>query len=145
MNNEQKFQGCFLLHSLFLNYTVFGGIFASSKVGLWIHSTILPLTLLHWKLNNNKCFITELEQKYVKNTKYENWVTESPLFTQRYLSLFGIHINEIKLEIILKYSIGLTWLYTIFKVSSLYHQQILLEQRKLLQPRFPQFLLELLP
>ena len=144
MNNEYKFIGCFFVHSLFLNYAVFGGIFTSSKVGLWIHSTTLPLTLLHWNTNNNKCFITELEHKYVKNTKYESWVEKRPLFTQRYLSLFGIYLEEQNVETLLRYAILLTWSYTLFKLSFQYYRQPIPEP-PILQPLFPQILLELLP
>jgi len=120
MNNSIPYIGFFIAHTIFLNYAIFGGLLASSKTALMLHAAIFPLTILHWKTNNSKCVLTELEHKFVKNTKYEEWVKKYPLFTQRYVSLFGIHMEENDINRIVKAVFFITWCITLFKLFSLY-------------------------
>lgn len=120
MNHPGPYIGFFIAHSIFLNYAIFGGLLTSSKIALMIHATIFPLTILHWKTNKNKCFLTEIEQKLVKNTKYEDWVNKYPLFTQRYVSLFGIHMEEDDMNRIVIILFFTMWCITLFKLFSLY-------------------------
>lgn len=130
MKNETKYIGFFTFHTVYLNYAVFGGLFSNTKQSLWIHSLVFPLTILHWKTNKGACFLTEIEQKLVKNTKYEKWVEEYPLFTQRYLSLFKIYLNEPTTETLSKLGFIFSWSITLFKLFSLFHQNPLLPQQK---------------
>ena len=124
MNNEAKYIGFFAVHSLYLNYAVFGGLFSNTKTVLWIHALVCPLTILHWNTNNGACFLTELEQKLVKNTKYEKWVEKYPLFTQRYLSLFGISLEEQTTEKMLRVAFIISWVIPLFKLFSLYQSRV---------------------
>lgn len=145
MNHSGQYVGFFITHSIFLNYAVFGGMFASSKSALLIHTSVFPITMLHWKTNKEQCFLTEIEQKLVKNTKYEEWVNKSPLFTQRYLSLLGIHMNEPTTEKVIRIIFILSWGYTVFKLFSLIRLESksplerLFEQKILLPQKFQSF------
>lgn len=125
---DLKFWGFFGIHSLFLNYTLFGGIISDSKAPLLIHASILPLTILHWRCNNNECILTTIEHKIAKNTKYEFWVNRYPLFSQRYLNILGINLSEVATEKLIRIFLGFSWCYTIFKLSSLYYQPLYLEK-----------------
>lgn len=145
MNHSGPYIGFFMTHSVFLNYAIFGGLFASSKYGLLLHSSIYPITMIHWKTNNGQCFMTQIEQKIVKNTKYENWVNTYPLFTQRYVSLFGIHTEEETMEQVTKIIFTVSWGITLFKLFSLLRVetksplQLLFEQNLPLLRKFQLF------
>lgn len=145
MEHSGPYIGFFMVHSVFLNYALFGGLFSSSKYALLLHSSIYPLTMIHWKTNNGNCYVTEIEQKLVKNTKYESWVIKYPLFTQRYVNLFGIHTEKETMDKLTKIVFTLSWGFTLFKLFSLFREetkspfQLLLEQNLPLLQKFQLF------
>ena len=101
--------------------------------------------MIHWKTNNGNCYVTEIEQKLVKNTKYESWVIKYPLFTQRYVNLFGIHTEKETMDKLTKIVFTLSWGFTLFKLFSLFREetksplQLLLEQNLPLLQKFQSF------
>ena len=50
-----------ILHKLIVYFMVFG--FLLPKKYLIYHLIVWPLVWLHWKTNNNYCFLTQLESK----------------------------------------------------------------------------------
>ena len=56
----------YIAHLLFVYFIIFG-CFLPSKY-LWIHILCWPLVRLHWYLNDDYCFLTQLEYKLKKNT-----------------------------------------------------------------------------
>ena len=56
----------YVAHLLFVYFIIFG-CFLPSKY-LWIHILCWPIVRLHWYLNDDYCFLTQLEYKLKKNT-----------------------------------------------------------------------------
>ena len=77
-----------IIHILFISVVIFGCLFPPRF--LIYHLILWPGLLLHWKLNNNKCFLTEIEKK-LRGTKttllQDNWS-----FSKNILNSMGLSI-----------------------------------------------------
>jgi hypothetical protein len=51
------------IHWAFLVFVLSGWIFPWD-LSLWLHATMIPGLILHWRTNENRCILTELEHKF---------------------------------------------------------------------------------
>ena len=62
-----------LLHISILTYTTFGWLIKSNFV--WISIIIMaPMLHIHWKTNNDKCILTNIENKLRKRDEDETFI-----------------------------------------------------------------------
>jgi hypothetical protein len=34
------------------------------QLALWVHAAFVPLMVIHWRTNRNRCFLSQLEERY---------------------------------------------------------------------------------
>lgn len=51
------------IHWLFLIFVLTGWL-SPWTMGLIAHAIVIPCLILHWRTNNNRCVLTELEERY---------------------------------------------------------------------------------
>ena len=109
-----------LIHLIrFIHYFIFffvliGWLF-NNKIILISHLVFIPIMLLHWKLNNNTCFLTNLENSLKdKNSKEEK--TEG-VFVKSILSIcFNTVPSDEKLRLLIYLTISLAWIVSLVKL-----------------------------
>ena len=99
-----------IIHNIFILIMIFG--FMLPKKYLKFHALIWPLTLLHWKTNNNKCMLTQLE-KYLKGDDSDS---SDSSFMKSFFKRWGINLTMRGTNIlnITLYTLG--WLITMYRL-----------------------------
>ena len=58
-----------LIHFLIVLFVVFAPICSSCPYTLVAHALFIPLLIVHWKLNDDGCCLTELEKRLTNKTE----------------------------------------------------------------------------
>lgn len=95
------------IHYIISIYLVFGGIITNNIILLYIHFLITLFTILHWFLNNGKCFLTEMDY---------NTDEEPNAYTKHVLDIFKIPYNDLILDIMGYASVVVPCLYSLYKI-----------------------------
>ena len=99
------------LHKFFVYFMFLG--FLLPKKFLYIHFIIYPLLLVHWKLNKNKCMLTQLEFKYKNEKLPPNG--EYP-FIKHMINEFNIYPTNKQIKIFFNLGLYIAWLITIYRL-----------------------------
>lgn len=96
------------IHSLIVIYILFGWIIESQRVYLVL---FLPTLQFQFLINNNKCLLTQLEAKLLKEEKKDNNEEDDEddeddkSFINKKLKQFGINLNPMIREYIIHGSV----------------------------------------
>lgn len=106
-----------LFHKLLVYFMLFG--FVLPKKYLYLHIMTWPIVYLHWQINNDKCFLTELEYK-LKGIPYKSVPNSSNdhdyPFMRRIFGDIGLNLtNEQIHSFILKY-LTLAWAISLIRI-----------------------------
>ena len=100
-----------VIHRIVVYFMVFG--FILPKKYLKFHLLTYPLIWLHWKLNNNKCFLTELEYK-LKGIKYEDTPSYNKdhdfPYMRKIFNEFGLYPSDESIHQVVMATILVSWL-----------------------------------
>ena len=81
----------FVMHSLFVFYVLLVPIFSVSIQLLGLHVALLVCIIVHWRLNNDVCFLTFVEQQLYPEKAKED------LFVQRLVGpVYNVTNHDIK-------------------------------------------------
>lgn len=84
---------------------------------LWIHVIFVPGMIIHWRTNNNRCVLTELEEKFkVRTGKVANEDDEAQFVKSIWLRVAGRHPSERVLNALYYGLPGLAWLATVLRL-----------------------------
>jgi hypothetical protein len=78
-----------IIHLLAIGFIVFGWLLPQNF--LIFHITFVPLTFLHWKTNNNRCVLTQL-QKYFEKGKVKK--AEEGDFVRSLFKKMGLELSN---------------------------------------------------
>lgn len=95
-----------LIHKLFVFFIFFG--FLLPRKYLLLHFFTYPILKLHWFLNNNKCFLTELHNNNVEARDYP--------FMRQLFSDLGLKLTNKQVEYFTDYGFIFSWLITFFRL-----------------------------
>ena len=95
------------LHVFILFFMIFGFLLPSKY--LIIYVLFWPLIYLHWQLNNNNCYLTELEYK-LENKPLPSSREHNYPFVKGVLNNIGIKMNDANIHKLVIYGITFLWL-----------------------------------
>jgi len=95
------------LHVLILLFIIFGFLLPSKY--LIIYVLFWPLIYLHWQLNNNNCYLTELQYK-LENKPLQVTTENNYPFVKGVLNNIGIKMNDNNIHKLVIYGITFLWL-----------------------------------
>lgn len=103
-----------IIHKIIVYFMLFGFLLPINFV--YIHSITWPIVYLHWKFNNDKCILTEMEYK-LKNIEYNHIPKTSEdhdfPFMRKLFSELGINLNNQQIDkFIIKY-LTIVWIISI--------------------------------
>nr|QBK88903.1 MAG: uncharacterized protein LCMiAC01_05850 [Mimivirus LCMiAC01] len=106
------------MHKIFVYTIIFG--FLLPKKYLKFHALLWPLTYLHWKTNNDKCAVTQLE-KYLKGDKnvptVENDHDDGDAnFMKRFFKGWGINLTMRGIHTCTLIIFTVSWLITMYRL-----------------------------
>ena len=85
---------------------------------LWAHAIFVPLMLLHWKTNENRCVLSELETKFKSPEGGAIARAEESQFIKTvWSSVFGTHPPERVMDKINYIACGVVWTITVLRLS----------------------------
>lgn len=89
---------------------------------LWLHVFFVPLMILHWKTNRNRCFLSQLEEKYKSplsstKDKLPVEVEESQFIKMIFKKFFGIVPSDKALEKIIYALIIFVWILSMVRLN----------------------------
>ena len=96
-----------LLHVLILLFMIFGFLLPSKY--LIIYVLCWPSIYLHWQLNNNNCYLTELQYK-LENKPLQVTTENNYPFVKGVLNNIGIKMNDNNIHKLVIYGITFLWL-----------------------------------
>ncbi len=94
------------LHVLILFFMIFGFLLPSKY--LIIYVLCWPSIYLHWQLNNNNCYLTELQYK-LENKPLPSSKENNYPFVKGVLNNIGIKMNDNNIHIFFMYGITSLW------------------------------------
>ncbi len=83
---------------------------------LWLHVVFVPLMLLHWKTNENRCVLSELEEKYKSTNSEIKRAEESQFIKMVWMKIFGRLPTEGTLDFINYGLSALVWLFSVVRL-----------------------------
>ncbi|MES2962417.1 MAG: DUF2784 family protein [Bdellovibrionota bacterium] len=92
------------LHMAVLVFVIFGGFLPWKEVWL-VHMVFVPLMFLHWKTNNNRCVLTQIES----HLKGEREVSESGFIKRLWISIFRREPSDLTLLRVTNSILVLSW------------------------------------
>jgi hypothetical protein len=99
-----------IIHKLIVFFMFFG--FLLPKKYLWLHLLMYPIVRLHWFLNNNKCFLTELQFENVQGDDYP--------FMKQFFRDIGFNLSNQQLQYITDYGLLFCWLISFVRLFYFY-------------------------
>jgi len=84
---------------------------------LWLHAIFVPGMMIHWRTNDNRCVLTELEEKYKVRTGKVVVADEEAQFVKSiWLRFFGGQPSERVLSALYYGVPGLAWLTSVLRL-----------------------------
>ena len=104
-----------IFHKILVITVMCGFLFP--KKYLIYHLISWPLVWLHWELNNNYCFLTQIERRLNEkiNPKIKNKEKNNSEFMKKIFNDMGIYISVEKIDILTKLIFTTSWLITVFR------------------------------
>ena len=107
-----------ILHFIIALYIIFGQFLLPSLNKYYIY--IIPLLLYHWKTNNNNCFLSQLENYFIKNDNIKKNQKNIGYFNYNYINkklnrFFKINISNIYLDNISIFILLSLWIWSLIK------------------------------
>jgi len=96
-----------IIHNILMFFTIFG--FILPKKYLMFHALTFPLILLHWKTNNDKCVLSQLE-------KYLTGDNSDSSFMKSFFERFGINLTMRGVDILNITLFTVAWLITMYRL-----------------------------
>ena len=107
-----------LCHYVILIFVIFGWVFRSQNI-LFTHLVIIPLVILQWKINQGRCYLTDLEN-YLKKTDDMKLENQSEGFIHQILRrVFRIQITANQLLFYIYLVMAVSFLISLTKVTIL--------------------------
>lgn len=94
------------IHTIFVLLMQYGFILPKSFLKYYL--LLWPITLLHWKLNNNNCILTQIELKLrgIKEDKDYNY----PFMKKLYFNIFNLDLTTKQIHNFLGLKNNILWL-----------------------------------
>ena len=100
------------IHLMCLLFLIFGFFFNPPIT--FFHLIAIPAVTTHWWLNNNQCFLTQLQKKFEANTSEITKNLEGS-FTRSILLKVGISLTDQQMKLLIYSVMGVSWALSLIK------------------------------
>ena len=89
------------------------------KFALWFHALLIPMLAIHWLTNENRCFLTEIEEKFKASALHpQRPSNEEPFIGYIIRKITGKKLTEKALASVSYGVMTIVWILTVLRLMS---------------------------
>lgn len=102
------------IHDILIIIVLIGWLILPKKY-LFYYLFISPIIFIHWKMNNNKCILSEWMYKLLDKENKSHETSYSVIF----MSKLGIKLSEDNTEFVSRFGLSLTWVLAFLRYNDI--------------------------